>query len=161
MRQKRKSTRKPAQPTRAGQGRTAPDTDTPTDAPEKDTRGEQARAPRGLRRRGIYAEHRRFLLLVVVPAVLMLGSVFTHTVATDLQARVSELEAQNSRTGVERETLDVRVAELSSPDRIRELARRDLHMRDPDGKDIRVLDVNGEDVSLHGGEQATEAAATR
>ncbi len=99
--------------------------------------------------------------MVVVPAVLMLGSVFTHTVATDLQARVSELEAQNSRTGVERETLDVRVAELSSPDRIRELARRDLHMRDPDGKDIRVLDVNGEDVSLHGGEQATEAAATR
>lgn len=98
-------------------------------------------------------------MLVVVPVLLMLGSVFMHTVANDLQATVNGLEEQNARTKVEGEKLDVRVAQLSSPGRIREMARKDLDMRDPDGEDIRVLDDNGEDVSQHGGEQAKEAAA--
>lgn len=132
-----------------------------------DTRGEQARSKQSpsrqttqkLRRRRIEAGHRRFLLLVIVPVLLMLGSVYMHTVANDLQAKAADLEEKSARTKVEGEKLDVRVAELSSPGRIREMARQGLGMRDPDGADMKVLDKSGEDVARHGGEQAKEAAA--
>jgi cell division protein FtsL len=88
----------------------------------------------------------------------MLGSVYLHTVAAGLTERVDELEAKNAKTSVEGEKLAVEVAKTSSPDRILELARHELGMRDPDGKALKVYGKTGEDVPPYGGEQAKEEA---
>ena len=95
-------------------------------------------------------------MLVVVPVLLMLGSVYLHTVSGGLGDRVAVLEELNARAAAEREELEVRVAELSSPGRIRQLARDELKMRDPKGADLRVYSGNREDGRQGGGEKKRE-----
>lgn len=97
---------------------------------------------------------RAFLALVVVPVVLMLGSVYVHTVAAGLGTEVARLEEEMAVAEGEGERLEVRVTELSEPGRIRDLAREDLGMRDPRGEDLEDYDGSyyGEDVA-DGGEK--------
>ena len=80
---------------------------------------------------------RRFAMLVVVPVLLMLGSVYLHTVAAGLDARATELGLQLDRAQDEGERLQVRVTELSGSARIRELAGK-LGMRQPDSDALKV-----------------------
>lgn len=98
------------------------------------------RAPgRSVRRSG-RLQRRRFIVLVVVPVLLMLGSVYLHTVAANLGAEVSSLEERYAGLLVEKERLKVQVSELSAPDRIQPLAREGLGMRSPGAEDMRVYD---------------------
>ncbi len=95
---------------------------------------------------------RRFAVVVVVPVLLMLGSIYLHTISARVEARASDLEERLARAEVEREELDVRVSELSSPDRIRSLARKKLGMLDPAGTDIEVYGRDREDGTQKGEE---------
>ncbi len=97
----------------------------------------------------------RFSILVVVPVLLMLGSVYLHTVSANLGDRVVILEEQRVRVTAEKENLDVRVSRLSAPGRIRTEAQA-LGMREPSSADLRVYESNGEDEAQDGGEQAQE-----
>ena len=74
---------------------------------------------------------RRFAMIVVVPVLLMLGSVYLHTVAAGLDARAGDLEVRLDRVREEGERLEVRVAELSGAGRIREHAAEKLGMHEP------------------------------
>lgn len=96
---------------------------------------------------------RRFAVLVVVPVLLMLGSVYLHTAAADLDGRVAELEDDLDRARAEGQRLEVRVAELSRPGRIRPLAAETLGMRDPGSGDLRVYGREGEDGTQSWGEE--------
>jgi cell division protein FtsL len=87
----------------------------------------------------------RFSVIVVVPVLLMLGSVYLHTVSAGLTGKVVGLEERLARAEVEGERLGVRVAELSGADRIRSLASEKLEMRDPNGADLKVYDKDRED----------------
>jgi hypothetical protein len=69
---------------------------------------------------------------VLVPVLLMLGSVYLHTVSAGLAGGV---------------------AELSGADRIRSLAAEKLGMQDPNGADLKVYDRDGEDGTRDGGEE--------
>ena len=116
------------------------------------------RVPRGRaapRSGGQAARRRRsFLVLVVVPVALMLGSVYVHTTAAGLQAEAAVLQEEKARAEVEAERLDVKVSELSEPGRVRSLARRDLGMRDPSGEDLKTYSgSDGEDVASEGEEE--------
>ena len=85
-------------------------------------------------------------MLVVVPVLLMLGSVYTHATAANLGQQVTTLEERRDRAEVERENLEVRLAELSAPGRIRTLATEERGMRDPGGAALKVYGSNnGED----------------
>jgi len=95
------------------------------------------RAPEYALRRKAGGRRRRFALLVVVPVLLMLGSVYLHTVAAGRDARVAELGAQLGRAQDEGERLQIRVTELSGSARIRELAGK-LGMRQPDSGALKV-----------------------
>lgn len=87
---------------------------------------------RGNDRRGEDARRRgRFLLFVVIPAVLMLGSVYTHTAAGDLQERTSQLQETRRLAEAENQRLELRVEELTAPGRITSLAKERLNMRQP------------------------------
>jgi cell division protein FtsL len=111
------------------------------------------RAPKWKQRCEV-SKGRVFVLLVVVPVLLMLGSVYVHTVAAGLGAEVARLEEEETRAEDEGERLEVKITELSEPGRIRALVKRDLDMRDPDGKDLEVYDgSDGEDVVDGGGEK--------
>ena len=100
------------------------------------------------------AWHRRFAVVVVVPVVLMLGSVYLHTVAAGLTGKVAGLEERLVRAEAEGERLEIRVAELSGAGRIRSLAAEKLDMRDPRGADLEVYDdEDGEDGTRNGGEE--------
>lgn len=90
--------------------------------------------------------------MVVVPVLLMLGSIYLHTISARVEDRASNLEERLARAEVEREELEVRVSELSSPDRIRSLARKRLGMLDPDGTDIEVYGRDREDGTQKGEE---------
>ena len=90
-------------------------------------------------------QRRAFLALVVVPVLLMLGSVYTHAVAANLGQQVTALEDRQDQAEVERENLEVRLAELSAPGRIRTLATEERGMRDPGGAALKVYGNNGED----------------
>jgi cell division protein FtsL len=92
-------------------------------------------------------------VVVVVPVLLMLGSVYLHTVAAGLTGKVAGLEEQLSRVEAEGERLEVRVAELSGAGRIRSLAAEKLGMRDPRARDLEVYDNDGEDGTRNGGEE--------
>jgi hypothetical protein len=96
---------------------------------------------------------RRFAVIVLVPVLLMLGSVYLHTVSAGLAGGVADLEERLARAEAAGETLGVRVAELSGAGRIRSLAAEKLGMRDPNGADLRVYDHDGEDGTRDGGEE--------
>lgn len=113
-------------------------------------------APKWKRRRGVW-KGRLFVVLVVVPVLLMLGSVYVHTVAAQFGDEVILLEEEKKEAEDEGERLEVRLTELSEPGRIRALARRDLDMRDPGGEDLETYDgSDGEDVVNGGGEKTKE-----
>ena len=97
---------------------------------------------------------RSFLVLVVVPVALMLGSVYVHTTAAGLRTEAAVLQEEKAQAGVEAERLEVKVSELSEPGRVRSLARRDLGMRDPGGEDLKTYSASdGEDVASEGEEE--------
>jgi len=95
----------------------------------------------------------RFSVIVVVPVLLMLGSVYLHTVSAGLTGRVADLEERLAQAEAEGEELGVRVAELSGAGRIRSLAAEKLKMHDPNGADLEVYNKDGEDGSRNGGEE--------
>ena len=89
-----------------------------------------------------------FLLLAVLPILLMLGSVYVHAVAAGLGGEAARLEDERARAEDEAERLEVRIAELSRPERVRSLAGGDLGMREPAGEDLKTLDgSHGEDAT--------------
>lgn len=97
---------------------------------------------------------RRFAILVVIPVLLMLGSVYLHTVSAELEARTASLQEDLDRTRAEGERLEVKVAKLSAADRIRSLARERLGMRDAESQDLRVHgSTQREDGTDDGGEK--------
>ncbi len=104
------------------------------------------------RPRDAVGRRRRFAVLVVVPVLLMLGSVYLHTVSAGLGARVAYLEERVAGAAAVAERLEVRVAELSSADRVRPLAKEKLGMRDPRGADLNVYGREREDGENSGGE---------
>src|SRR5918994_7986652 len=75
-----------------------------------------------LLRRKAAGRRRRFAMLVVVPVLLMLGSVYLNTVADGLGAKAAGLDVRLDRAREEGERLEVKVAELSGAQRIRALA---------------------------------------
>jgi hypothetical protein len=118
--------------------------------------GEVARRRAAARRaaaRRAAARRRRFAVLVVVPVLLMLGSVYIHTISDVLGGRVADLEQRLARAEAEGEKLEVRVAELSGPGRIRSLAADELQMREPGGADMKVYVRHGEDGKRDGEEE--------
>lgn len=116
------------------------------------------RAPRRAWRSGA-RRGRTFLVLVLVPVLLMLGSVYLHTVATGFEREAVRLEEERSRAEGEGERLEVRLTELSEPGRIRVLASDGIGMRDPTAEDLEILDGRyGEDIADGGGEQEEETA---
>ena len=88
---------------------------------------------------------RRFAMIVVVPVLLMLGSVYLHTVAAGLDARAGDLEVRLDRVREEGERLEVRVAELSGAGRIREHAAEKLGMHEPKSSALKVYGDKVED----------------
>lgn len=104
-------------------------------------------------RRKAAGRRRRFAVLVVIPVLLMLGSVYLHTVSAGFTGKVAFLEERLNRTQAEGERLEVRVAELSGAGRIRPLAIEKLGMKDPGGADLEVYDVDREDGAPDGGEK--------
>ena len=125
--------------------------DSPKGVPKKAPGG----TPKWERRREEW-RGRRFVMLVVVPVLLMLGSVYVHTVAAQLNDELVRLEEEKKEAESEAERLEVRITELSEPGRIRALARKDLDMRDPNSGDLETYDgSNGEDV-VHGGGEKKE-----
>ncbi len=120
--------------------------------PDRRRAGKAARRVPGRRAN---AHRRRFSMLVMVPVLLMLGSVYLNTVSADLGDRITALEEQSARAVAEKEKLDVQASKLSAPERIRTEAQA-LGLREPNGADLRVYESNGEDVIKNGGEQAQE-----
>ncbi len=88
---------------------------------------------------------RRFAMIVVVPVLLMLGSVYLHTVAAGLDAKAGDLEVRLDRVREEGERLEVRVAELSGAGRIREHAAEKLGMHEPKSSALKVYGGKVED----------------
>jgi cell division protein FtsL len=84
-------------------------------------------------------------MLVVVPVLLMLGSVYLHTVAARLDSRAADLEVRLDRATEEGERLEVRVAELSGAGRIRTLAAEKLGMHEPKSTALKVYGDKAED----------------
>ncbi len=123
-------------------------------------RAPQRSAERVLRRKAA-GRRRRFAMLVVVPVLLMLGSVYLHTVSAGLEARATDLGVQLGRVQDKGERLQVRVTELSGSARITELAGK-LGMRQPESDSLRVYgnesrgkaeDGNQDGTLQKGGEQ--------
>ena len=119
-------------------------------------RGDSKEATGRVGRRGAWKGRRAFVVLVVVPVLLMLGSVYVHNVAAGLKGETARLEEEKARGESEGERLDVRITELSEPQRIRAMAREQLQMRDPGGKELETYGRDGEDVANGGGEKKKE-----
>ena len=92
------------------------------------------KAPRRTQGRNV-----RFAVLVVVPVLLMLGSVYLHTVSAGLEARTEGLRNEVQAARAQGERLEVEVAKLSAADRVRPLAREKLGMRDAGSADLEVF----------------------
>ena len=97
-----------------------------------------AAAPRKAPRR-TQGRKRRFAVLVVVPVLLMLGSVYLHTVSAGLEARTEGLQHELDAVRAQGERLEVKVAKLSAADRVRPLAREKLGMADAGSAELEVF----------------------
>jgi cell division protein FtsL len=95
-------------------------------------------------------------MLVVLPVLLMLGSVYLHTVAANLGDEARALEERHAGLQVEKEKLEVEVSQLSAPGRIRSMARENLGMRVPGAEDMRAYDR--EDGEQDGGQEIQEGS---
>ena len=84
-------------------------------------------------------QKRRFAVVVVVPVLLMLGSVYLHTVSAGLEGRAAGLQNELDEARATGERLEVDVAKLSAADRVRPLAREKLGMRDAGSADLEVF----------------------
>ncbi len=115
----------------------------------------QGRKPEG-RKSGSWS-WRTFVVLVLVPVALMLGSVYAHTMAVGTGAEAARLDEEKAAAEADGKRLEVRVAELSESGSIRESAKEDLGMRDPGGKDFSTYGSEGEDV-VNGGEKSKKGA---
>src|SRR5215203_1081839 len=104
-------------------------------------------------RRKAAGRRRHFAMLVVVPVLLMLGSVYLHTVAAGLDARAAEVDGKLDRAAEEGERLEVRVAELSGAGRIRALAAEKLGMHEPKSATMKVYGDEAEDGTSNGATQ--------
>ena len=104
----------------------APDRWRPAGAPRKAPRRTQGRK-------------RRFAVLVVVPVLLMLGSIYLHTVSAGLEARTEGLQHELDAVRAQGERLEVKVAKLSAADRVRPLAREKLGMTDAGSAELEVF----------------------
>jgi cell division protein FtsL len=91
-------------------------------------------------------------MIVVIPVLLMLGSVYLHSVAAGLDSRAAEVRAKLGRAEDEGKRLEVRVTELSGSARIRELAGK-LGMKQPGSDDLRVYGNEAEDGTHDGTRQ--------
>lgn len=120
----------------------------PSERPERKT-DKAARRKAALRRRS-------FISLVVIPVALMVGSVYLHTVSADVSERATNLEERITAAEAERESLEVRVAELSGSGRVGKLAEEDLHMRDPRAGDFEVYEGKAEDGKSSGTQRKEE-----
>jgi cell division protein FtsL len=124
-------------------------------------RSTRGRSSGGISKRKSYKEaalrRRRFAVVVVLPALLMIGSVYVHTVSAGVQEQIDGLEERLARAKAEKQELEVRISELSQPGRVREGARQ-LGMRDAAGADIEVYAKDGEDGTDNRGEAGTHAA---
>ena len=96
-------------------------------------------------RRKAAGRRRRFAMLVVVPVILMLGSVYLHTVAAGLDSRAADFDVRLDRAREKGERLEVRVAELSGAERIRTLAAEKLGMHEPKSTTMKVYGDKAED----------------
>lgn len=104
-------------------------------------------------RRKEHGRRRRFAILVVVPVLLMLGSVYLHTVSGAVEGREAALQEELVGARATGERLEVKVAELSAADRVRSLARERLGMRDAGSAELEVLgDGRREDGKQNEGE---------
>lgn len=92
----------------------------------------------------------RAVVALVAPVLLMLGSVYVHTLASELKGDAARLEEEKVATQGEGGRLEVRITELSDPGRVRSLAKENLWMRDP-GKDLETYGSDGGDVANGGG----------
>jgi hypothetical protein len=109
--------------------------------------------PSAAARKKAAGRRRRFAVTVLVPVLLMLGSVYLHTISAGLAGEAAGLEERLARAEAGGEKLGVRVAELSGAGRIRSLAAEKLGMQDPNGADLRVYDQDGEDGTSDGGDE--------
>jgi cell division protein FtsL len=107
-------------------------------------RAEDRSRDRTSRERAAGRRH-RFGLLVVVPVLLMLGSVYLNTVAAGLDARAAALDVRLDRVTEVGERLEVRVAELSGAERIRALAAEKLGMHEPKSTTLKIYGERAED----------------
>ena len=104
-------------------------------------------------RRKAAGRRRRFAMLVVVPVLLMLGSVYLNTLAAGLDARTAELGVRLDRAREVGERLEVKVAELSGAERIRTLAAEKLRMHEPKSTTLKVYGGRAEDGKKDGAPQ--------
>ena len=92
----------------------------------------------------------RAFVVLAVPVLLMMGSVYVHSIAARLEGEVARLEEQKNMAEGEGERLEVKLTELSEPERIRAQAKDNLGMQDPSKN---LYKSNGEDVAVDGGEK--------
>jgi cell division protein FtsL len=107
---------------------------------------------RALRRKAT-SRRRRFAMLVVVPVLLMLGSVYLNTLAAGLDARAAKLDVRLERAREVGERLEVKVAELTGAERIRAVAAEKLGMHEPKSTTLKVYGVRAEDGENDGAPQ--------
>lgn len=118
--------------------------------------GAPGSAKKSAERRRQLSRRRRFSVMVIVPVLLMLGSVYLHTVAAGLNEKASDLREQVDRAEVEAEKLGIQVSRLSAPGRIRALAIEDLNMKDPEATELKTYGKDGEDVKQSEEERGQE-----
>ncbi len=104
-------------------------------------------------RRKAAGRRRLFAMLVAVPVLLMLGSVYLNTVAAGLDARAAELDLRLDRAREVGERLEVKIAELSGAERIRALAAQKLGMHEPKSTTLKVYGARAEDGTNDGAPQ--------
>ena len=122
-------------------------------SPRPGTPPAKRKKPGGAARQKAATRRRRFAALVVIPVLLMLGSIYLHTVSTGLTERVASLQERVTQAQSRGERLGIRVAKLSGADRIRPLAGEKLGMKDPGGEDLNTYRPNREDGTGDGGEK--------
>ncbi|MGI8649213.1 MAG: hypothetical protein ACR2KW_02375 [Rubrobacter sp.] len=102
---------------------------------------ERDRWRRESQERRLAARRRRsFVFFVLIPTMLLLGSVYLHNVAADTEERITALQERIDQADSRYEQLGVREAELSNPERIRTLAEDDYGMKDADASQIEEIE---------------------
>lgn len=84
-----------------------------------------------------------YLIPVAMVFVSLFGLVWVHTQCTDLKIHINLIQSANKKLVDANRNLEIELARLKSPDRLRDMGEAELGLQRPSAEKTQIIDLRG------------------